>query len=304
MKIKKWIIILCSLGFSGWLLSAVELDDSLNYVQQADRLFLTYYLALSCLGAITRAFRWFIVLHHQSHKVRFIDVFAGTLVRNATVDLLPARLGESSLLFVFKALKVPFKSSISALGSTFLLDIVVLCLILGVFLSGQAPLLVSIGILALGLILLIILVFSPDILRVVGRWGLEKLVPSLLFLKDKKVLSGLIGATFVLRLAKYLSLYCLAVAVIDTGLPLGQTTVAFISAEAAASLPASGVLGFGAYEAAWSGAARAAGIGVEDIVTKVFALHLITQVWGIVLGLVGYWWIAFVVINERRKQER
>ena len=63
--------------------------------------------------------------------------------------------------------------------------------------------------------------------------------------------------------------------------------VAFVSAEASASLPISGLMGFGAYEAVWSLIFSFSEVEIPSLTVLIFAIHIITQVIGYSLGFLA-----------------
>ncbi len=107
-------------------------------------------------------------------------------------------------------------------------------------------------------------------------------------------LLSLVTVTLLLRLLKYGSLHILLLAVVtqwsithrDIG--LGTSLLSFLSAEASASLPMSGLLGFGAYEGVWSmvfsSLCKELCAVIPSIPSVALAVHLITQVVAYVVG--------------------
>ena len=76
------------------------------------------------------------------------------------------------------------------------------------------------------------------------------------------------------------------------------SSVSFIFAEAAASLPFSGLMGFGAYEGAFSIIMKATNNIIPAEITVVFVVHLITQIVGYTIGILGA--LAFVISNRKQ----
>ena len=75
-------------------------------------------------------------------------------------------------------------------------------------------------------------------------------------------------------------------------------TVAFISAEAASSLPASGVMGFGIYESAWSTVLGLTGGRIPSPTTVIFSVHLITQLVAFSCGAVAFALFPFLNLKS------
>lgn len=122
-------------------------------------------------------------------------------------------------------------------------------------------------------------------------------------------IAPLLVITFLLRLTKYSSLYFLLIAVVmQYGVHAQDLTPfrvlsAFFFAEASASLPVSGVMGFGAYEGVWT---QIFSVSCEpcsripSVPSVAFAVHLITQVKGYSLGFLGLFvfWLGLLIGNR------
>ena len=124
--------------------------------------------------------------------------------------------------------------------------------------------------------------------------------------RTNRTLGWHLAVTAVLRMAKYGSLYVLLLAVVaqwNIGLehvdPF-SSTVAFIAAEAGASLPISGIMSFGAYEGVWAVvfSASCPEVCAQIPSTAVaLAIHLITQIVGYSLGLLGLGAFFFIEVK-------
>jgi len=112
-------------------------------------------------------------------------------------------------------------------------------------------------------------------------------------LSEKGVLFRLAWLTFWLRVLKYASLYVLLLAVIGQwGLGMEHihpllSMVAFVVAEASASLPISGLMGFGAYETSWSLIFSLSHVVIPETVLVGLVVHLITQLKGYSCGFLA-----------------
>ena len=122
---------------------------------------------------------------------------------------------------------------------------------------------------------------------------LNEISTELRALHERGILGRLIGLTLVLRAAKYGGLYLLLSSVVNHwGIAFGQisplvTTVAFLAAEASASLPISGLMGFGAYEGAWSVVFSLSEVKIPSVTSVILLTHLITQVVAYVFAFVA-----------------
>jgi uncharacterized membrane protein YbhN (UPF0104 family) len=109
----------------------------------------------------------------------------------------------------------------------------------------------------------------------------------------------------LIRLGKYLSLYLLLLALanqygpeVQQRLSLGLVLFSLVAAEASASLPISGLAGFGAYEGVMMFVLRQAGLEPSQASLLPVTLHLITQSIDYSLGSLALWRLA--VLGRRR----
>jgi uncharacterized membrane protein YbhN (UPF0104 family) len=111
---------------------------------------------------------------------------------------------------------------------------------------------------------------------------------------DRIRLSGvywkLMGLSLLVRLAKYGSLYMLLYAMVE---PLGYALadmppmtvfIGLVAPELAASLPISGIAGFGAYEGTWAFIFNLLLFPADLAKLTAISHHLFTQVYGAILG--------------------
>lgn len=350
---KRLIQITGSLLLTGLLLYAVFSEQSFGTffetIANTDRRLLLCYFGLSLFGVACRAERYRVVLDHSRKEQIAADsslpttryhMLIVTLIRNGLVDMLPARLGEASFLYICKRYGFTLLNALSAFGVCLVLDVLILfALVLAFFVfqvafSIDSPsgaltplaagiIVVIIGILGTVLYYLdrIILFFAqilkrfnfdslPKILATATGYLLkmaDELAAELAKLRITKRYPHLILLTIGLRAAKYISLYLLLLAVVaqfgvgasDIGLLL--STTAFIGAEASASLPISGIMGFGAYEAAWSAIFSVTSVKLASVPSVILAVHVITQVVGYSLAIIG---LFLFLIDEFRSRSR
>lgn len=257
-------------------------DGLINIITNTNRNSIYVFCFLGICSLILRSYRYFYALSLISEKkIEFYKILVVSSIRNLTVDLLPSRIGELSYFFLLKFYGISFATSASVFIVCFVLDFLVLAF-LGLFILSASHL-------ALFFILLTILFSAsylliklpktfaylenryPQKIKVLNLEDFEKL-------QEVKSIFKLSLLTLALRLAKYSSLYILLRGVlIGANLDLAkfnpiQSTLAFIFAEASASLPASGIMGFGAYEKTWC-----ALMNIPGTVSVIFTVHIISQ---------------------------
>ncbi len=237
------------------------------------------------------------------------------LVRNFLSDLLPARLGTLSFVYLTTSrLGIPLSSSVSSFALSFLFDVAALvpmvaaaALLVGwSHLDKALPLL-----LALALLLAVVtggIIFSlPAIFRLSGRiagslpvfqdkWRKKwrdfcaAAEGELRHAREEGIFLRLFALSLLVRLAKYGSLYVLLYALLrplEYGakeLSPAKVFLGLISSELAASLPISGIAGFGVYEGTWSLVFTLLGMPAELAVTTGISHHVFTQIYGYLLG--------------------
>ncbi len=348
MKLKPLHLIV-SLSITGLMLyflvvelrsAEMDAEDFLASILGVSRPLFFSYLAISISALFLRALRYQILIKRvdeQAANLTFSSMLIVTSIRNALVDMFPARLGEASFFYILKTYGINFLSAASVFGLCLALDIAVLGVILFLSLSyiffyGQGMIDFNIDLqtliftFATAIVLFSLLYFSEKVLEFLlvafhkFPWPSfvspltnklssvgEKVVADLKTVKSSGAYPFVVSLTFLLRLAKYGSLYLLLLAVVAQwglgreDINLAISSVSFILAEATASLPISGFMGFGAYESAWSIIMKLGGNKIPATLSLALIVHLLTQVVGYTIGLVGA--IAFLLPFLRKPNE-
>ena len=124
-------------------------------------------------------------------------------------------------------------------------------------------------------------------------------------MQEREVLSLTLIQSLGIRVFKYSGLYILFIAVTAgsfhefASLPWWQVMPAFISAEAAASLPLPTFMSFGTYEGGGMLAFSVLGFAPADILLVMFVIHLISQVVDYTLGGLGL--LGYVLVTGKMK---
>ncbi len=298
----------------GYLFRQVSWAEVADVLVGMNRQALAGFVALSLAMSAFRTWRFAVLLAFSGYRPGRLALFLVVIVRNFFSDLLPARLG--TLVYVYLAnqrLGVPFSAAASSFAIAFLFDVLALApmLLLAAALAGSvAGIAPGTLVLASGVLFVLgaVVLFA---LPTVTRWAVRLLrharfVPERLRHALDDALSdtageldrvrrgGIYGKVFALslmvRLCKYASLYVLLYALVEPlgygldALPAPQVLLGLVVPEMAASLPVSGIGGFGAYEGAWAYV-----FGLLLFPTDLAALtavshHLFTQVYGALLG--------------------
>ena len=124
--------------------------------------------------------------------------------------------------------------------------------------------------------------------------GLARMSSDLRRVKESGSYGRLVFSTLVLRVAKYSSMYILLHGVLagvaHRSDPINPFVafVAFLSAEASATLPIGGLMGFGTYEAAWTLVFHLARIELpKELVLAIgLSIHVVTQLFAYTIGVI------------------
>jgi hypothetical protein len=319
-----------------WLLAnqSGEVADKDKFFSFLDNVIWTiasWYIVAALLGTWLRAERYRTLLRADG-----VDDLPGswsmyliTLSRNMFVDMVPARIGELSyVLMLNRGHKVRVSSCLSTLFISVVLDIVMLAIMLLVLViisfvaiskaevsTGNAMVVATIFMIIAGLLIYwaaplshlvarLLVSTGSDLLRRLGNFLVE-IGESIRRIELREMLSVVMLQSLGIRLTKYGGLYLLFIAVTAINspgmaeLPWWQVIPAFISSEAAASLPLPTFMSFGTYESGGVLAFSVFGFAAAEILLVVFIMHLLSQVVDYILGTTGL--LLFLLLTDKRK---
>jgi uncharacterized membrane protein YbhN (UPF0104 family) len=230
------------------------------------------------------------------------------------VDLLPARLGELVYIFLMRTrLGIEWGAAAASFALAFLFDILALAplVVVGAWFLGASEL--SAPMLAVGGVVLLLaslgILYAMQPLCRFGKWIIAPFIrqkqkwamflgdvadstsESLQLAREQKLFWPLLGLSLLVRSTKYAALYVMMLALLvprgitPSELPLAQSFMALVSGEMAASLPASGIGGFGAYEGTLAWVLGLFGFSSETAAALSISHRLVTQVYGWITGL-------------------
>ena len=276
------------------------------------------YAAVALSGALVRAWRYKTLL--APRFVGWRDILLVTFIRNSLIDLLPARLGGLSYIYVLnKRLGFTFESA----TSTFVLASVLDTLTLSPFLilaglsvglgAGAVSVPAVLGVASVFFAIVALLVwkivplgrFLETLLkRLSARLGLagrpfltlaeEKLkltVDEISLYREKRSLVPVFAQSLVIRLAKYISVFSLFYGLLRSrGYTLADLSFAkFIlgisGAELTSVLPVKGLAGFGTWESGWALTFRLMDFDTGLAVISGIGVHLLTNIFEYSLGI-------------------
>ncbi|MGH7804342.1 MAG: lysylphosphatidylglycerol synthase transmembrane domain-containing protein, partial [Candidatus Binatia bacterium] len=257
---------LVTLGLSAWLLSGIDRGALVDLVRRVDRPLFAVFVALSFAGLFVRALRYSMLLRGRAG---FWPVVGVTAARNFLVDLLPARIGSLSYVYLLTArVGVPLEPVLSSFVLSFVYDLLAMALLVGLALSlelgsfqGAGTLAVLLAIFAAASVAVFVSL-APAVrfaARVVER------IPRLAGIRPRLEATateieatgrgaralGLVAISFVIRILKFGAYWALLLAVLHergfgtTELPFWRVFLGIAAAELSATLPIHGIAGFG-----------------------------------------------------------
>ncbi len=308
---RPWLISLLVTCVIFWyLLSQIELTQLIDAAASMEPTYLLIFTILLLLGTVARAIRFWLLLG-RSVSVSLLILIV--MSRNLFIDLLPARLGELS--YVYLLTKRGGKATEDGLASVFLailFDLIALAplLLLAILMVGSGNN-ASRTLLATFAAMLGIVGFSVMRLVVpVGNWATTQIavngssswfaktvkltkrtVEALREVQHQKIFARVLLVSMVVRLCKFGSYYFLVLAIMTPlGYPIAvlgffRVFLGVVSAELAAALPISGLGGFGTFEAAWALSFSQLGFSTEHAVLSGILAHAVSQMVEYVFGL-------------------
>lgn len=279
--------------------------------------FLLAFILLSLAGTLLRAYKYHILL---SGKLKFKDVFLITLVRNFSVDLLPAR--TAALIFyswLTKKKGIPLEEGASSFIVSVFYDALALSFMLGglIFFIETGANRWAIYT-AMGLIFsisVVMIFFAEGVIRFILKLKLtaqcvkleETLKKIEVYLAGHKRNSErllVFGLSLAIRVIKYLFVFILFEGVVRIG--FGFNTFASFSfglagTELSSLLPIQGLGGFGTWELAFAFIFKALAIPAENVKEAGIVIHIITQVWEYAIGLAALLYL-FLTANRASSQ--
>jgi uncharacterized membrane protein YbhN (UPF0104 family) len=334
---KRIFFVVLSLAVSvlliGLLLSRIQTKDLTRTLANLHWPALFAYIGISLFSTWLRAWRYKWLL--RPRPITWGNMFLVTFIRNCFDDLLPARIGSLSYIYVLnKRLEFSFESAASTFVVSFVLDFLTLSpfLALAIFIVGLGTSAVSTpGLLLLALLFFIIIlvilwqiipIFRAvlnlyrsllKILKVGQKKGarhsiakLEMILDSLAEIKAKKIYVPLFLLSLLIRLGKYVSLYFLLFAILRShgflmkDLSFWKTILGITGAEMTSALPVKGLADFGTWESAWAVAFRLMNFEAGLAILSGIAVHLITNLFEYSLGFLSILILAVPYMKRNR----
>lgn len=307
-------------GLSYALLRAVDVAEIAALVRRAHRPLLLGFVLLSFAGLLLRTLRYRRLL---SEPVGFGKLCLVTAVRNFLVDLVPARAGSLSYVYLLnRRLGISIEPVLSSFVLAFVYDLLAMSALVAIALGlefgrfeGASLLAALVVLLAAGSFVAFFLL--GPVLEAAGgmfRRGLRaeraaRLIEGIAREVGREAhgaeILWLLVLSIAIRVVKFGSFWLLLLAVLHergisaAELPFWRVFLGIAGAELAGVLPVHGIAGFGTYEAAWTLGFTHLGLDRETAILSGFATHLLSQVYDYSVGLLALLAILAIPRTER-----
>ncbi len=300
-----------------WIGRDIEPMDVVDAITDMAPPEILLFIISSIFMSICRAWRLLLLLEPVGYRPGRLAMLLTVLVRNLFADLLPARLGGLIYLWLCRTrLGVSWGAASSSMAISFVFDMIAvspLLIVVGLVIAGElgiARILIwAFGLAVAGGALVVLFLLAPladlaagviprlPLLPARVRSGLAAFAVSIAedvrITRRAGIFLPILVLSVLVRLAKYTAMYFLLLGILMpmgfglADLPPHKGLVGLIAPEIAASLPVSGIGGFGAYEGTWAVAFHFLGLPEQMAKLTGVAHHLFTQAYGAGIGLVA-----------------
>lgn len=322
---RPWLVSLAvTAGIFWYLLSQIDSGELIDTARSMTPRYLWAFVALLLAGVMARAVRFWLLLD-RGPTLHLLTAIV--MARNLFVDLLPARLGELSYVYLLtKRAHRPAEDGVASLFLAILFDVVAIAplILLAVFVIGGDGT-VSVPVLTAAAIGLGALAFAAmRVAAPIGVWVAERLGPAgatgwraqavglvlktveaLRDVEQRRIFGRVLLVSMVVRVCKFGSYYFLVLAIMG---PLGYTIgglgffrvfLGIVGAELAAALPIHGIAGFGTFEAAWALSFSQLGFSTEHAILSGILAHAVSQVVEYSLGICALLYVMRPGLTQR-----
>lgn len=298
-----------------WIGRDIEPMDVVDAITDMAPPEILLFIISSIFMSICRAWRLLLLLEPVGYRPGRLAMLLTVLVRNLFADLLPARLGGLVYLWLCRTrLGVSLGAASSSMAISFVFDMIAvspLLIVVGLVIAGElgiARILIwAFGLAVAGGALIVLFLLAPLADLAAGliprlpllperiKGGLAAFAASVAedvrITRRAGIFLPVVVLSILVRLAKYTAMYFLLLGILMpmgfglADLPPHKGLVGLIAPEIAASLPVSGIGGFGAYEGTWAVAFHFLGLPEQMAKLTGVAHHLFTQAYGAGIGL-------------------
>lgn len=310
-------------GLLGYLLSQIDPTALISTTRGMTPRHVLTFLALLLAGVAARALRYRLLL---GPPIRLPLLTGIVLVRNFFVDLVPARLGELSYVYLLaNRAGRPVEHGLASLMLAVAFDVMALAplLLLALLTVGAGDAASGPWLATAALILGFLALGGARMAGPIGRWTARLVAPAVrpatgyratlatLIRNTAEVVDDawargiavpVLALSIVVRLCKFGGYFFLVLAIMEsrggsaTDIGFFRVFLGVVSAELAAALPIPTIASFGTFEAAWAVSFTQLGFAREDAIVSGVVAHAVSQLVEYTLG-----GLALLVIMRPRK---
>jgi len=295
------------------LLTQIELGDIFNVLFSIQTHWIILGFILYILSYFFRALRFQILLNE---KISIKDLFSIVCVHNMVNNIIPARMGELSYIYLTKKRGISTVDGIATLMIARIFDVIVISFLffVSILCVRESP--ISSALLIIAAFLILIILFSLSLVYwrekfmgiiegIILRLNLNRFHIVRLLLKKSRGITECFKAIKSERVILYSSLFSILIWVslylVDyillRGMGLNLTIGAVILGSTLSIfttiLPVQGLMGFGTIEGGWAIGFMATGISKEVAIVSGFGVHIILIIYVLILGGCGLQSIKF-----------
>jgi uncharacterized protein (TIRG00374 family) len=313
----KILAVVITLVLISILLSQISIGDVVKTLASLDPVFVVLGFVFYLFSYLFRALRFQVLLNK---KVNLHDLFTIVCVHNMVNNILPARTGELSYVYLVKK-SVSTGEGIATLTIARIFDVMVISILFFIsgIMLGELPVVISDAFLVIAIFLIIVVSlliisiykskdFMDNTERIANKYNLKRFrgaefliekgnetASSFAVIQSKKVFFYSFLFSLFLWVFQFYSNYVLLKAM-DINLPIASVVLGSTLSLFANILPIPNIGAFGVYEGAWTISFMSLGMSKEMAITSGFVTHIATIAYFLVLGGYGlamrYWkWI-------------
>jgi uncharacterized membrane protein YbhN (UPF0104 family) len=319
-----------------WLLfSRIETQDIIETFSRIYIPAVIVYVFVALAGAWLRAWRYKLLLLPQ--KITWSNMLLVTFIRNSLIDLLPARIGSLSYIYVLnRRLNFPFEAATSTFVVSFVLDFLTLSpfLVVAIIAVGLGTTAVSTFTLLWLAVVFFLLVFlflwqirpiSGALFRIFERLAaalnlenrqgvklvrekFQLTIDSLSLIEKRRIYIPIFFLSLSIRLAKYVSVYALFFGLLRSHgysfeeLSFWTFILGLSGAELTSALPIKGLAGFGTWESAWALTFRLMNFDPGLAIVSGIGVHFLTNIFEYSLGVVSILILAWPYLGKKKRK--
>lgn len=315
-KNKRLILgIIISIFLVGILLTQINVSDIITTISSISPVYLISGFILYGASYFFRALRFRILL---SKKINIKDLFIIVSAHNLVNNILPARTGELSYIYLIKRKDISAGEGISSLIIARIFDFIAISFLffISIFFIKELPGLVSTILFFVGALLIIVVLslillvhygnkFINFIEKIIQKLNLGKFkIIKLLFKKMEEAIKhfGAIKSkkitifTFLISLFIWLPLCSMAWVLLEgmgihldiPAVVIGMTFTFF-----SVLFPVQGIASFGTLEGAWVIAFISLGVEKEVAIASGFSFHIIHIIYFFIFGVIGVYLLGY-----------